>query len=406
MGAKPWPPLHFPRRLASCGDLAWTVHNRPSVQVLLSIAAALLVLAGIQLASSVLVPVILAIGLAIAFQPIGSWVKRRGLPPIVTVGITVAAVSAMVGAAGLVLVAAFGDLAEALPRYQRIATAWRNHIATWLDHHHLEALGATLRTGEPGTYLASIVANSAAVLGQVAQTLAFVVLLTVFIQLEAASFPARLRAILGSVQRSRESVERTLAALSEIQRYMLVKIAASLLRASLVALITWALDLDLILLWATLAFALNFVPVLGPMAASAPPVVSAFLTLGPGAAVLLGVALLVMGIVLGSLAEPRIMGRVVGLSPLVVVLAITLWGFVLGPVGALLAVPLTMIVKLILAENPRYGWLARLLAYRNFPSLAMLRRRAPERAVDKAGDPPAEAPPPPPEPAAADRAAA
>jgi AI-2 transport protein TqsA len=377
------------------------------VQVLLSLAAALLVLAGIQLASSVLVPVILAIGLAIAFQPIGTWVKRRGLPPIVTVGITVAAVSALVGAAAFVLVAAFGDLAEALPRYQRVATAWRNNFAGWLDSHHLSALGATLRKGEPGTYLGSMVANSAAVLGQVAQTLAFVVLLTVFIQLEASSFPARLRAILGSVQRSRESVERTMSALSDIQRYMLVKIAASLLRAALVAALAWVIGLDQVLLWATIAFALNFVPVLGPLAASAPPVVSALLTIGPGAALLLGAGLLMVGVVVGSLAEPRIMGRVVGLSPLVVVLAITLWGFVLGPIGAMLAVPLTMVAKLMLAENPRYGWLARLLSYRPIPRIALLRRYGFDRVEAREPRPATEplAPLPPPEPAT-DRAVA
>lgn len=373
------------------------------MQVLLSLAAALLVLAGIQLASSVLVPVILAVGLAIAFQPIGSWVKRRGLPPIVTVGITVAAVSALVGAAAFVLIGAFGDLAEALPRYQRVATAWRNNAASWLDSHHVSALAATLRKGEPGTYLGAMVANSAALLGQVAQTLAFVVLLTVFIQLEASSFPARLRAILGSVQRSRESVERTMSALSDIQRYMLVKIAASVLRAALVAALTWVIGLDQVLLWATIAFALNFVPVLGPLAASAPPVMSALLTIGPGAALLLGASLLLIAIVVGSLAEPRIMGRVVGLSPLVVVLAITLWGFVLGPIGAMLAVPLTMIVKLMLAENPRYGWLARLLAYRPIPSIALLRRHGVEAREPKT---PGQslAPLPPPEPV--DQAAA
>ena len=379
------------------------------MQALLSIAAALLVLAGIQLASSVLVPVILAVGLAIAFQPIGSWVKRRGLPPIVTVGITVAAVSALVGAAAFVLVAAFGDLAETLPRYQRVATAWRNNFAGWLDSHHLSALGATLRKGEPGTYLGAMVANSAALLGQVAQTLAFVVLLTVFIQLEAASFPARLRAILGSVQRSRESVERTMSALSDIQRYMLVKIAASVLRAVLVAALTWVIGLDQVLLWATIAFALNFVPVLGPLAASAPPVVSALLTIGPGAALLLGVSLLLVGVVVGSLAEPRVMGRVVGLSPLVVVLAITLWGFVLGPIGAMLAVPLTMVAKLMLEENPRYGWLARLLAYRPIPRIALLRRYGFDRAEPREPRPVAEPVEPvvplPPEPTA-DRAAA
>jgi AI-2 transport protein TqsA len=345
-----------------------------AVPTLLSIAAALLVLAGVHLAASVVVPVILAVGLAIAFQPIGAWVKSRGLPPIVTALITVAAVTSVVAALAFALVAAFGDLAEALPHYQRLATSWRDHAAHWLASHQLPALAASLRKAEPGAYLGSLVADGATVLGQVAQTLAVVVLVTVFIQLEASSFPARLRAVLGSVRRSRESIERTLAALSEIQRYMLVKIIASLVRAALVAALAWSIGLGQVLLWAVLAFALNFVPVLGPIAASAPAVAAALLTLGPAAALGFGLGLLVIGVVLGSLVEPRIMGRLVGLSPLVVVLAITLWGFVLGPIGALLAVPLTMVVKLLLSEDTRYSWLARMLDYRPFPSVALLRR--------------------------------
>lgn len=94
------------------------------------------------------------------------------------------------------------------------------------------------------------------------------------------------------------------------------------------------------------------------------------------------------------------MGRVVGLSPLVVVLAITLWGFVLGPIGALLAVPLTMVAKLMLAENPRYGWLARLLSYRPIPRIALLRRYGLDREAK------ADSAAPPLAPEAADQAAA
>lgn len=340
---------------------------------LVSIASALLVLAGLHLASSVMVPVILAIGLAVAFQPIGAWVKRRRLPAVVTALLTVLVVTAVMAAAGLVLVAAFGDLATGLPTYQKIATAWLADLQHWLRAHNLAAISAAVGKIEPGAQIGGAVANSAAVVGNVLQTIAFVVLLTVFIQLEAGSFPARLRAVLGA-QRSRESVERTLDALADIQRYILVKIAASFIRALIVGLLCYALGVEQALLWSVLAFALNFVPVLGPLAAAAPPVATAAITLGTGTAVLLAGILLIVGIVFGSIIEPRVTGRVVGLSPLVVILALTLWGFVLGPIGALLAVPLTMVVKLALEEDPKYGWLAKILAYRPLPGVAILKQ--------------------------------
>jgi AI-2 transport protein TqsA len=355
------------------------VHYPSAVPLLASIAATILVLIGLHLAASVVVPVILALGMAIAFQPVSAWVQRRGLPPVITALITIATVSLTVLGAGIVMVGAFGDLTTALPRYQATAIVWRDAAASWLADHHLTTFAATVGEIQPGKYVNGLVSDAATTVGGVLQTVALVVLLTVFIQLEAASFPARLRAILGSARRSRESIEHTIEALGEVQRYMLAKIIASTVRAVLVGVITFGFGLEQPLLWAALAFALNFVPVLGPIAASAPPIATAALTLGWWPALILALMLLAIWVVLGAVIEPRVMGRVVGLSPLVVVLSITLWAFVLGPIGALMAVPLTMVTKLALAESEHHAWLARLLEYRPLPAIALV-HAAPKRA--------------------------
>ncbi|MEZ4365209.1 MAG: AI-2E family transporter [Kofleriaceae bacterium] len=340
---------------------------------LVAIAATALLLVGAKLAAPVLVPVVLAAVLAIVFQPIGQRVARRGLPPAVTALVTVTAVSAVLALAGAILIIAVSDVAESLPRYREAALAWRDQAAGWLVAHRLDALAGGVAELEPGRYVSAIAADSAATIGAVLQTLALVVLLTVFIQLEAGTFPARLRRVLGSVRRSRESIERTIAALAEIQRYVRVKLVLAVIKASLVGGACGVLGVDQPLLWATLAFCLSFVPVLGPLAASTPPVVVAAVAHGGTTALVLAAILLIINVAFGSLLEPRILGRAVGLSPLVVVLSITLWGFVLGPVGALLAVPLTMIVKIALAESTRLGWLARVLEYRALPALATRR---------------------------------
>jgi predicted PurR-regulated permease PerM len=315
-----------------------------------------------RLAAGVLVPLLVAMCVAIAFQPVAAFVQRRGWRPVVTSLVTIFVFAILVGLAAFFSITVVGDLIAAAPEHRAHLDELRERAVDWCGDHHLYAAARSLERLDLERWAGDMLASSMSLLFGLISTLGLILLLTVFIQLEAPGFGARLRRALGA-QRSIDGT-RAMRALADVQHYLLVKIVSGAIKAALIGMTTYAMGLDHSLLWAGLAFVLNFLPVLGPLASALPPVALAALTLGTGAAVVTATAILVIQIAIGGIAEPRVLGRVVGLSPLVVVLSVALWAFVLGPVGALLAVPLTMVLKLVLEQHRDLAWAARLLEYR------------------------------------------
>ena len=123
----------------------------------------------------------------------------------------------------------------------------------------------------------------------------------------------------------------------------------------------WIIGVDFPALWGLLAFLLNYVPTIGSLIAAAPPVLLALVQLGAWHAAAVAAVFAVTNVGFGNVVEPRFMGRGLGLSTLVVFLSLVFWGFLLGPVGMLLSVPLTMTAKIALEANPGTTWLALLL---------------------------------------------
>jgi predicted PurR-regulated permease PerM len=173
-----------------------------------------------------------------------------------------------------------------------------------------------------------------------------------------SSFPVKLRAILGSSDPSLANFDQVIG---EVKHYLSLKTLTSL--ATGVAIAVWlaAMGVDYALLWGLLAFMLNFVPNIGSIIAAIPAVLLALIQLGLGSAVFAAIAFLVVNVVIGVVIEPRLMGYRMGLSTLVVFLSLIFWGWVLGPIGMLLSVPLTMTVKIVLQSNESTRWMAILL---------------------------------------------
>jgi predicted PurR-regulated permease PerM len=187
----------------------------------------------------------------------------------------------------------------------------------------------------------------------------FMIILTViFILLEVLSFPPKFQAALPDPD-SQMGQLRSL--LKSINRYMGLKTLTSLATGICIAVWLAILGVDFPLLWGLLAFLLNYVPSIGSIIAAIPAVLLALIQLGWGSSALVAIGYVVVNNVIGTVLEPRIMGRGVGLSALVVFVSLVFWGWVLGPVGMFLSVPLTMIVKLILQYNQRTRWIAILL---------------------------------------------
>jgi AI-2 transport protein TqsA len=125
----------------------------------------------------------------------------------------------------------------------------------------------------------------------------------------------------------------------------------------------WCLVMDIpyAVLWGVAAFFLNFVPTVGSIVAALPPCLLALVQDGGGSAMILALGYVVINVGISNGIEPRFMGRGLGLSPLVVVLSMIIWGWVLGPIGMLLSVPLTTVVKLALEANEDTRWMAVIL---------------------------------------------
>jgi AI-2 transport protein TqsA len=163
------------------------------------------------------------------------------------------------------------------------------------------------------------------------------------------------------IKRPAEMLPRFEAAAREVQTYLFVKSATSLVTGGLCAAWVAICGVDFPLLWGLLAFLLNYVPTIGMIIATIPPFLVALIQLGPGPAFLLLAGYIVINVVLGNFVEPRIMGRALGLSPLVVFISMIFWGWLWGPVGAVLGVPLTMVLKILLANTEDFRWAAVIL---------------------------------------------
>jgi len=135
----------------------------------------------------------------------------------------------------------------------------------------------------------------------------------------------------------------------------------SVVTGALLGVWTGLLGLDFAILWGILAFALNFIPTVGSIIAAVPPMILALVLFGPGHMFAVGAGFLVVNITLGNMLEPRIMGDQFGLSALVVFLSLVFWGWLWGPAGMLLSVPLTVTIHSVLAHNESTRWLAVLM---------------------------------------------
>ena len=264
---------------------------------------------------------------------------------------TVIVIAALVGSS-------VDDFSRALPGYQLRLKAEAASLIEWLHGVGFDYASVQLLDYFDPSMAMQLVANTLSGFGN-ALTNGFLILLTVvFILFEASSFPSKLRHI-------SENPDATFSRFGQftdnLKQYMAIKAAASLLTGILIGTLMWLIGLDFPLLWGTLAFLLNFVPNIGSIIAAVPAVLLALIQLGGSAALFTTVAFVGVNMLVGNAIEPRFMGRGLGLSTLVVFLSLVFWGWILGPVGMLLSVPLTITSKIAFESHPQTQWIAVLL---------------------------------------------
>ena len=335
-------------------------HHLRIQSVLLAAAAFVVVVAGLKAASALVNPFLLAVFIAVISTPLIFWLEARRIPRGVALFAVILAVVGVLFGLSVVVGASVNDFTNDLPRYtERLKGQFGSLVET------LRGLGIDLPQDRDGV-LDHV--NPAWVLELAGQLFngfgvvlanAFLILLTVvFILLEAASFSGKLYAIARNAHLTRASVD---AFTGTVRRYLAIKSLMSLGTGAAVWIWLTLLGVDYPVLWGLLAFLLNYVPNIGSIIAAVPAVLLALVQLGPAAAAWSAAGYLAINVVFGNVLEPRFMGRGVGLSPLVVFLSLIFWGWVLGPVGMFLSVPLTITAKIALAASDETRWAAVLL---------------------------------------------
>lgn len=315
-----------------------------ALTILLGGAAAVVVVAGVRAIAWLVAPALLALLVVIAVSPAHRWLRGRGAPPWLATSTVVVLVYGVLAVVAATVVVSGARLVSMLPEVAANELLVRAERAV---------------DGIDRGQLAGAVRGLLTELTSLTTSLVFLVALMLFLGVEVGLADGRLTEIAIERPRLREALTEFA---QRTRRYLVVTTVFGLIVAALDAVGLWLLGVPLALLWGVLSFVTNYIPNIGFLLGVVPPAVLALLQQGPRRALAVLVLYGVLNFVVQSLIQPRFTGDVAGLSATATFLALVFWAWVLGPLGALLAVPLTVLVKVLLVDaDPAAGWAAALL---------------------------------------------
>jgi len=340
------------------------VHHGTSFLVVA--ASFVIILWGINQAQSVIVLILVALFLAVIGSPPLLWLKRKKVPSVLAVLIVLAGMVIILLITGGFVATSLASFSGNLPFYQKRIEEDLLALRSFLASKGIvNTDAALLGYMNPGAVM-SLTAGLVSGLGSTLSSILLILLTVTFILLEVSSFPIKLRAIIDDPRADFSNFKKFI---ENINRYLIIKTGVSVTTGILIGVWMSILGVDFPFLWGFLAFLLNYVPNLGVVIAAIPAVLLTLLQLGAGRAALAGGGYLAVNFIIGTVVEPRLVGRGVGLSTLVVFLSLILWGDLLGLIGMVLCIPFTMTLKFALENNKNTQWIAVLLGPESPPKI-------------------------------------
>jgi predicted PurR-regulated permease PerM len=291
-------------------------------------------------------------------SPLLFWLKGKGLPSGLVVVVVVAVMIGILFLIGVLVGGSVNLFVKALPSYQERLQDLVASLVVGLRIRGVEVSDQTLLQYFDPSVAMRLAASLLTSLGGLLRDALLILLAVIFMLLEAFNLPEKLAESLGDPD---PSMRRFAEFAAKLKRYVAIKTAVSIGTGTAVAIWLTICQVDFPFLWGLLAFLLNYIPNLGSISAAIPPVLLALIQFGPGGAALVAGGYAIINFAIGSLLEPRFLGQGLGLSTLVVFISLVVWAWVLGPVGALLSVPLTITLKLALESSQKTRWLALIL---------------------------------------------
>lgn len=379
------------------------------IRVLLSLASVFIVVAGLKAASALFIPIMLGLLLAMMSLPILNWLDRRGLPRALAVLMTILVDFLILGGIVFIGSGVIGDFQEKTPKYVERLVEQATEFSENIDKRiaRLEGYWQELSvvgdgdekkdevTESPGPTaveeaegngnggaefeIAPVITFAElvrlyfdpdrilAVFSQIdlvtrftsmASKAFFALIVMIFVLAESGRYAHKFQDVLkakGPDLTRFQSISR------DIQKYLAIKTGVSALTGVLAMITCYSFRIDFPLLWGLVAFLFNYVPAIGSIVAGIPPVLLALILHGFWPAMGVTACYLAINISIGNFLEPMLLGERFGISTVIVILSVLVWGFIWGPVGMLLAVPLTMFVKVMLDNSSDFRWISALM---------------------------------------------
>ncbi|MGI9594589.1 MAG: AI-2E family transporter [Acidimicrobiales bacterium] len=356
------------------------------LNILLTLAGSVIVVAGLRSFADMVGPVFLALVVVVVVSPVQGALIRRGAPTwVATVALFLSAFGVL-AAIVLALVWAAAELAGLVTSdtYSSQLQQTRDDLVDWLEELGVAGgeLESVLDVVDIGTVAGELTSALSGVLGLLS-SLSLLVFTLVFVVMDASKFERNLR----YVARDRGTVAEALRQFASSTRsYFIVSSVFGLIVAVFDVLALVALGIPLALVWGVLSFITNYIPNIGFVIGLIPPAVLAFFQGGWQLSLAVVVIYSVLNVVIQSIIQPRYVGDAVGLSVTLTFISLIFWGWVLGPLGALLAIPLTLLVKALLIDiDPTTKWAAPLITLDKPPEEALVAGRPPDGEDGSAG---------------------
>ncbi|WP_456384314.1 AI-2E family transporter [Persephonella sp.] len=324
---------------------------------LVSLASIVVIIAGLKAAQEIVVQFLLALFFAIMFLPIFRFFVSKRVPKWIALSVVLFINMIFIYILALTVVTSVNELRTNLEEYQTKLNFYVSEIIHFVDKIgipvpediHLQILNPNI--------MFQFLSNSLLSFGNILANAVFIIILVVFILLESDIFAQKLK-VISQGRNTRHIVDEFFDSVIE---YMKIKTITSFATGFLAWIFLFFLGVDFALLWGLIAFLFNFIPTVGSIIAAIPPIVIALIDGGIGYAVAVSVWYLAINMVIGNILEPKFMGKGVGLSPLVILLSLVFWGWVLGTVGMFLSIPLTIIAKIAFELREETRWIAVLM---------------------------------------------
>jgi AI-2 transport protein TqsA len=328
--------------------------------ILIGAAATVVIVAGVQATAWLIGPAFMALIVVIAVAPVQSWLMRHGWPGWATTLVVVLLVYAILLGLALGIIISVARLATELPQYASAAhglveSATARLATLGVGPEQLRQAAGALDLGKLAAVLGALLSSVAGL----ASNFTFLLALLLFLAVESGGAGDRMASIAADRPRVVEALSRFATG---TRQYLLVTTVFGLI----VAVLDWValaiLGIPLAFTWGLLSFITNYIPNVGFLIGVVPPALLGLLTGGPSLMLIVIVVYSVLNIVVQSIIQPRFIGDAVGLSVTVTFVALVFWAWLLGPLGAILAIPLTLLCKALLVDiDPQARWADALL---------------------------------------------